>query len=296
LARISIIGSGYVGMVTGSNFLNFGNQVIFHDIDEEKIEQLLQKKLDATTDIFHAVMNSDISFLSVPTPTKNGKIDLNHIADASKNIAKVLKDKQSHHTLVVKSTVVPGTTRNRLIPILEHHSKKVIDEDFAVCVNPEFSTEIEKTWTDDEKYKIGFENEPRIVIGETEKNSFAGNLLSEFYRPLNKPIFRVSLEEAEAIKYLSNCFLAMRISYWNEIFLVLKDFGIDTRKLAPIVGLDYRIGKYGTVHGKAFGGKCLPKDLAAFIDWLEKSGKKSKILKAVQEINDNMRKKYGIRE
>ncbi|MGB7533657.1 MAG: hypothetical protein WA977_11880 [Halobacteriota archaeon] len=97
------------------------------------------------------------------------------------------------------------------------------------------------------------------------------------------------------IKYASNCMLATKISYWNEIFLICKELGIDSQEVANIVGLDPRIGKYGTVHGKAFGGKCLPKDLKAFISFAEKYHK-TKLLKAVDDINEEMKEKYGVRE
>lgn len=123
----------------------------------------------------------------------------------------------------------------------------------------------------------------------------SGDVLEEIYKPLNKPIFRTNLKTAETIKYASNCMLATKISYWNEIFLICKELGIDSQEVANIVGLDPRIGKYGTVHGKAFGGKCLPKDLKAFIAFAEEYHE-LKLLKGADDINEEMRKKYGLRE
>ena len=160
-------------------------------------------------------------------------------------------------------------------------------------MNPEFLTEISGTWSKVEGTKKDFFTEDRIVIGEYDKKS--GDILEELYKPLNKPIYKTDLKTAELIKYASNCMLAAKISYWNEIFLICKELGIDSQGAANIVGLDPRIGKYGTVHGKAFGGKCLPKDLKAFISFAKKY-RNVRLLKAVDEINEEMKEKYEVRE
>ena len=289
--RISIIGSGFVGQVIGKGFLRLRNRVIFYDIVDKDLPSF-------TKDINYAIENSDISFICVPTPTTDEGIDLSYIKEATMNIAIVLSRKRGYHLVVVKSTVVPGTTEKVVIPILEEYSGKSVREgEIGVCMNPEFLTEIERSWTDEIDYEIiykkDFFTEDRIVIGEYDKKS--GYILAEVYKPLNKPIFRTDLKTAEMIKYASNCMLATKISYWNEIFLICKDLGIDSQIVANIVGLDPRIGKYGTVHGKAFGGKCLPKDLKAFIAFAERY-REVKLLKAVDEINEEMRERYGVRE
>ena len=289
--RISIIGSGFVGQVIGKGFLRLRNRVIFYDIVDKDLPSF-------TKDINYAIENSDISFICVPTPTTPEGIDLSYIKEATMNIAIVLSRKRGYHLVVVKSTVVPGTTEKVVIPILEEYSGKSVREgEIGVCMNPEFLTEIERSWTDEIDYEIiykkDFFTEDRIVIGEYDKKS--GYILAEVYKPLNKPIFRTDLKTAEMIKYASNCMLATKISYWNEIFLICKDLGIDSQIVANIVGLDPRIGKYGTVHGKAFGGKCLPKDLRAFIAFAERY-REVKLLKAVDEINEEMRERYGVRE
>ena len=160
-------------------------------------------------------------------------------------------------------------------------------------MNPEFLTEISNTWCDDEGYKKDLFTEDRIVIGEYDKRS--GKVLEEIYKPLNKPIFRTDLKTAEMIKYASNCMLATKISYWNEIFLICKELGISSQEVADIAAFDPRIGKYGSVHGKAFGGKCLPKDLKAFIDFTERF-QNVKLLKAVDAINEEMKKRFRVRE
>ena len=284
--RISIIGSGWVGTALGKGLAELGNEVIFYDVVDKDLPNF-------TKDISYAVENSDVSFISVPTPTTSEGIDLSYIKEAMKSIGNVLATKRTYHLVVVKSTVVPGTTENVVIPVLERYSGKKAGNEIGICMNPEFLTEISGTWSKDEGTKKDFFTEDRIVIGEYDKKS--GDVLEGVYEPLNKPIFRTDLKTAETIKYASNCMLATKISYWNEIFLICKDLGIDSHVVADIVGLDPRIGRYGTVHGKAFGGKCLPKDLKAFVSFAEKY-RKPKLLKAVDEINEAIKEKYGVRE
>jgi UDPglucose 6-dehydrogenase len=204
------------------------------------------------------------------------------------NIGKALSEKSDYHVVVVKSTVVPKTTEDIAIPLLEKYSGKKAGEEFGVCMNPEFLTEIAGTWSSDKDYNKDFFTEDRIVIGEDDKRS--GDVLERIYKPLNNPIFRTDLRTAEMIKYASNCKLATKISYWNEIFLICEKLGIDSQEIANIVARDPRIGKYGSVHGKAFGGKCLPKDLKGFISFAEKY-QKIRLLKAVDEINEEMKER-----
>lgn len=284
--KISIFGSGWVGTAIGKGLAELGNEVIFYDVVDKDLPNF-------TKDISYAIDNSDVSFISVPTPTTSEGIDLSYIKEVTKSIGKVLATKRSYHLVVVKSTVVPGTTENVVIPTLEKHSGKKAGNEIGICMNPEFLTEISGTWSKDEGTKKDFFTEDRIVIGGYDKKS--GDVLEGVYEPLNKPIFRTDLKTAETIKYASNCMLTTKISYWNEIFLVCKDLGIDSHVVADIAGLDPRIGKYGTVHGKAFGGKCLPKDLKAFVSFADKY-RKTKLLKAVDDINEEMKEKYGVRE
>ena len=288
--KISIIGSGFVGTALGKGLIELGNEVIFYDVVDKDLPNFT-----FTKDINHAIESSDISFICVPTPaSENGEIDLGYIKEAAKNIGIALSRKEGYHLVVVKSTVVPGTTENVVIPILEKFSGKIArDCEIGACMNPEFLTEISGSWSKDKSTKKDFFTEDRIVIGEYDKKS--GDVLEELYKPLNKPIFRTDLKTAELIKYASNCMLAAKISYWNEIYLICKELSIDSQEVANIVGVDPRIGKYGTVHGKAFGGKCLPKDLKAFISFAEKY-RNVRLLKAVDDINEEMKKKYGVRE
>lgn len=293
-ARISIIGSGFVGTIVGKGFKELGNRITFQDSDEKRVQELRNSGLDATTDLGHALRESDVSFLCVPTPTKNGKIDLTPIKSAAENVARCLREKEGYHVVTIKSTVVPTTTENVIIPILEENSGKKVGPDIGVCVNPEFLTEVHRSWTDDPSFARDFFNEEKIVIGEFDEKS--GDILEELYEPLGAPIVRTDLKTAEMIKYACNCALASRISYWNEIFYICQKLGIESDLVARVAGMDKRIGKYGTVHGKAFGGKCLPGDLGAFISFAEGLGYEPKLLKAVAEINQKMKAEKGIRE
>ena len=286
MERISIIGSGWVGTIIGKGLIELGNEVIFYDVVDKELPEF-------TKDINYAVRDSSISFVCVPTPTMKGEIDLSYVKEATENIGKALSEKSGYHVVVVKSTVVPKTTEDVVIPILEKYSGKKAGKDFGVCMNPEFLTEIAGTWSEAKDFNKDFFSEDRIVIGEYDKRS--GDVLERIYKPLNSTIFRTDLKTAEMIKYVSNCMLATKISYWNEIFLICEKLGIDSQEIATIVALDPRIGQYGSVHGKAFGGKCLPKDLKAFISFAEKH-QKIRLLKAVDEINEEMKKRYGVRE
>ena len=282
--KISIIGSGWVGTAVGKGLAELGNNIIFYDIVDKNLPNF-------TKDLDYAIENSIVTFICVPTPTNDGgEIDLSYVKEVSKDIGVALANKDGYHLVVVKSTVVPQTTEKVVIPILEKYAMKKAGEEFGVCTNPEFLTEISGTWSKDVDTKRDFFTEDRIVIGEYDIK--AGDVLEELYKPLNKPIFRMDLKTAELIKYASNCILAIKISYWNEIYLICNRLGIDSKVVADIVARDYRIGKYGAIHGKAFGGKCLPKDLKAFISFVGET----KLLKATDDINEEMKVNYGVRE
>jgi UDPglucose 6-dehydrogenase len=294
MAKISIIGSGIVGMIVGKGFKKLGNEVIFYDIDEKKVKALQDSGLNATVNLEDAIRKSEISFISVPTPSKNGKIDLSYIKSAVDELARCLKKKDAYHTVVVKSTVVPTTTKEIIIPLLEKNSGKKVGADMGVCMNPEFLTEIEHSWTNEPLWTRDFFTEERIVIGESDKRS--GDTVEALYKPLKVPIIRTDLKTAELIKYACNCALASRISYWNEIYYICQKLGIDSDLVARAAAMDKRIGKYGTIHGKAFGGKCFPKDLEAFIGFAKSLGYEPVLLKAVEEINKRICTDRGVRE
>lgn len=291
---ISILGSGFVGATVGKGFLKLGNRVIFYDVDPKKVDELRSSGFDAVCDISVAVTGSQASFLCVPTPTIRRKIDLSYVKSLTETLAKSLRTKEDYHLVVVKSTVLPTTTEDVVIPTLEKYSGKKVGEHIGVCSNPEFLAEIHHSWTDDEMFAIGFFNEPFIVIGEFDKKS--GDMLYDIYQSLKLPVIRTDLRTAEMIKYAVNCALASRISYWNEIFNICQRLNVDSKVVASAAAMDQRIGKYGTVHGKAFGGRCLPKDLKAFTNFSQELGYTPKLLKAIEGINTKTARKFGTRE
>lgn len=284
--RISIIGSGVVGSQTGLGLKQLGHDVIFYDVIDKDLPNF-------TNDLKKAIKETDVSFVCVPTPSTELGIDLSYVKEAVKAVAFEINRKSSYHLVVVKSTVIPGTCENYVLPILESFSHGK----FGLCMNPEFLTEINRTWCDDNNFKRDFFNEERIVIGELDKKS--GEMLEAVYRQradVRYQIFHFDLRTAEFIKYASNCCLASRISFWNEIFLICDFLGINASVVTDIVSMDPRIGKYGTVHGKAFGGKCLPKDLHALIHFLNIINFESPLLNAVERTNEEMKRQYGVRE
>jgi UDPglucose 6-dehydrogenase len=291
---VSIVGSGMVGTSVGKGLLHLGHDVAFYDTNARRIEAIRNEGLNATTAIADAIRRSSATFVCVPTPTIAGRIGLENIESAVTELAGCLNAKNEYHLVVIKSTVIPTTTRKVLVPILEKCSGKKVGTDIGVCVNPEFLTEIHSSWTSDRNFARGFLDEALTVIGEWDKKS--GDYLADLYKGLNRPMLRTDLATAEMIKYASNCALATRISYWNEIFYVCRLLGIDSDVVAQAAAMDQRIGKYGTVHGKAFGGKCLPKDLAALIHFSKDLGYDSPLLKAVETINERIKADRGVRE
>ena len=296
MTTISIIGSGFVGSATGKFLASEGNKVIFCDVREEVVENLKIEGFQATTDIENAVLNSDLSFITVATPSTENGIDLKYFIPAAEQCGKALAKKKGFHAFVVKSTTIPTTTEKHFITTLEKFSGKKADRDFGVVYNPEFLTEIAHSWTSDPSYARNHRNEDKLVIGEG-KDKRAGDMLLSLYKNLNSPVFRTDYRTAELIKYANNCRLAAAVSFSNEIFLLCQKLGIDSQVVMDAVAADKRIGRYGSVHGKSFGGKCFPKDLRAIINFAEKElGIEPNLLKSVEKVNLHMKEKYGVRE
>lgn len=292
---VSIIGSGVVGENVGKGLVKMGHKALFYDLDKKKLEKLSSGGFFTSNSLDSAVLDSIISYLCVPTPaTATGEINLSYIETVAKDIGGILKRKTSYHLVVVKSTVLPTSTENVVIPILEKYSLKKAGKDFGVCCNPEFLTEIHNSWTDDVSYLRDIFNERFIVIGEFDKKS--GDILEDLYRSFSSPIIRTNLKTAEMLKYAFNCALASRISYWNEIFSICRRLGIDSELIADTASLDPRIGKYGTIHKKAFGGKCLPKDLSAIVNFCHKNHFHPSMLEAVLRVNQKIKNEFGVRE
>ena len=292
MAKISIIGAGYVGLVTGTCLAKLGNEVTLVDIDEKKLEAinsnrastiyeegldelLRQVHMEASSD-YRKIADSEIIFICVGTLSdENSPIFLDHVTEATKNIAATLKRRDSYCAVVVKSTVVPGTTEELVIPLLEKSGKKA-GRDFGVCMSPEFLRE--------GKAIYDFMHPSRIIIGEYDQRS--GDTLSHLYHNFRAPVLRTNLRTAEMVKLASNAFLATKISFINEIGNICKQLGIDTYEVAKGMGVDDRIGSKFLNAGIGFGGSCLPKDLRMLIAQGEQIGYNPAVLKEVLSLND----------
>jgi len=213
-------------------------------------------RLRATDDANHAIQETDLSFVCVGTPSQaNGNLDLRYIRRICEQIGEALKAKTARHTVVIRSTVLPGTMRKIVIPTLEQYSGKRAGVDFGVCNNPEFLREGSAVHD--------FRNPPKTVIGELDPAS--GDLLAELYEKLDAPFVRTDLETAEMVKYVDNSWHALKIGFANEIGNLSKAFGIDAHHLMNIFCQDRKLNISSEYlrPGFAFGGSCLPKDLRA---------------------------------
>jgi len=295
--KISIIGAGYVGLVTGTCFSELGHEVVVVDINEEKVKAINSKKcpiyepgleemlvrnvdskrLRATTDIKDVVMNTDVTYIAVGTPMKEDRsIDLRYIEKASEDIGNVLKEKAGYHLVVVKSTVVPGTTENIVGATISKISGKKLGTEFGIAMNPEFLRE--GSAVED------FMKPDRIVIGANDEK--ARSILEEIYKKIDAPKLYVNIKTAEMIKYASNTFLATKISFINEIGNICKLLGINVFDVVKGMTLDHRISPYFLRAGIGFGGSCFPKDTNAIIALAKKLGYVPRLLDAVVEINE----------
>ncbi len=294
--KISVIGTGYVGLVSGVGFAKHGHEVICVDIDEdivqsindaippiyeEGLEELLEKvvdsgRLSATTDLKNAVGKTDITFICVGTPSEeDGSIDTSAIEAATEEISEALDEKDEYHVVVVKSTVTPGTTDGMVKPILEMNGKKVGD-DFGLGMNPEFLRE--GVALND------FLDPDRIVIGGWDERS--RKTLEQVYESFEAPKLVTDIRTAEMIKYTSNALLATKISFANEMSRICEEVGIDVYDVMDGVGLDHRIKRDFLNAGPGFGGSCFPKDVKAIKNLAQEMGIESKLLEAVLSIND----------
>jgi UDPglucose 6-dehydrogenase/GDP-mannose 6-dehydrogenase len=308
--KVSILGTGYVGLVTGACLAEKGHQVICVDVDAAKVarinrgeppiyenglEELLRRnigsRLRATLDAREAVQGSELTLIAVGTPFDGTRIDLAYVEEAARVIGKALADKTAYHVVVVKSTVVPGTTDGVVLPILEQASGKRAGRDFGVGMNPEFLTEGEA---------IGdFMDPDRIVLGGIDARS--QDALAALYEPFaaDVPRLRTNNSTAEMIKYASNSLLATMISFSNELAnLGAALGGIDVaevmeglhlgRYLNPVLADGTRVVpaiNSFLMAGCGFGGSCLPKDVSALIAHGRTTGVPMRLLQAVIDIN-----------
>ena len=273
---ISVFGLGYVGTVTAACLAHKGHNVIGVDLSTTKVAAMdagrspiveprvtdligdahKAGRLRATCNSGEAVLNSDISFLCVGTPSlRNGKLDLGHIQPVCEDIGKVLKTKSSFHLVVVRSTVLPGTAESIVVPALEKTSGKRLGKDFGVCVNPEFMRE---------GTAVGDFLEPSVtVIGAAEAEHSAR--LREVYNWVSGRIFETSFRSAEMVKYICNAWHAVKVSFANEVGTLAKQLSVDTAAVVEIFTADTKLNISPTYlkPGFAFGGSCLPKDVRA---------------------------------
>lgn len=274
--RISIMGLGYVGAVsagcladdghvvigvdpieTKTELINRGvSPIVETDIDEIIRAQVGHGRLRATSDVAAAVRDSEISLICVGTPSQlNGSLDLRFVRGVCEQVGAALRDKSGYHVVVVRSTVLPGTMRDIVIPTLEQYSGKVAGRDFGVCNNPEFLREGTAVYD--------YRNPPKTVIGQLDERS--GDIVAGLYEGLEAPLIRTDVETAEMVKYTDNVWHALKVTFANEIGNLCKGVGVDSHRVMEIFCQDLKLNlsSYYLKPGFAFGGSCLPKDVRA---------------------------------
>ena len=304
--RVSVIGTGFVGLVTAACFADRNIKTICSTRNEKNaelinkgippffengLEDLLKKAIETgnlvcTTSREEAVLNSEISLIIVGTPFNHidKTINLDYMEQAAIDIGDALKKKKGYHLTVVRSTVVPGTSRNLVGRNLSEKSRKELGEEIGLVMQPEFLAEgrsIEDTFWPD-----------RIIIGEYDERS--GDVLQKLYEDFygnhigeNCPILRMNIESAELVKYGNNCFLATKISFINELAKIAELVpGVDIGLVARSIGLDYRINPRFLGAGAGWGGSCFPKDVNAIIAFARDKGLESQLLQSVVDVND----------
>lgn len=274
--RLSVFGLGYVGCVSSACFSDSGHDVIGVDTNalkvqiindgrspvvEPGVEDLIEravkdKRLRATMDATEAVHNTDVSLVCVGTPGQaNGSLNLSHVKGACKQIGTALESKRRFHVIAIRSTMLPGTIEETVVPTLEVYSGKKNGRDFGVAINPEFLREGTAI--------ADFHHPPFTLIGSDEEES--AGMLQRLYAHLDAPVFTVGVKEAEMVKYVCNCFHALKVSFANEVGVLCKAFGIDSHRVMEVFCQDTKLNlsPYYLKPGFAFGGSCLPKDVRA---------------------------------
>src|SRR6195256_5806692 len=297
--RVSVFGLGYVGSVTAACLASKGNSVVGVDLSPAKVEQLAagrspivepgvnelieqahnEQRLRATTDSAAAVMETDISFLCVGTPSlRSGKLDLGHVEPVCRDIGQVLKRKDAFHLVVLRSTVLPGTAESIVIPALEQTSGKRLGKDFGVCVNPEFMRE---------GTAVADFLEPAMTIigaGHTQHAAW----LRELYAWAPGRIFETSFRSAEMVKYVCNAWHAVKVAFANEVGTLAKELKVDAEAVTEIFLADSKLNISPTYlkPGFAFGGSCLPKDVRALNYRAKELDLKLPLLESIMPSND----------
>ena len=275
--KVSIFGLGYVGAVSAACLANDGHEVVGVDpnrtktdlinagktpIIEKDLGELIERgvaegRLSATDDAHQAVADTEISLVCVGTPSNwNGSLDLRFVRKVCEEIGAAMRDKDGFHTVVLRSTMLPGSMRDVVVPTLEEVSGKRAGQGFGVCNNPEFLREGTAVYD--------YYHPPKTVIGETD--SVAGDRLAELYAGIEAPLIRTSVETAEMVKYVDNVWHALKVGFANEVGNVCKRLGLDGHEVMDIFCQDTKLNlsPYYLKPGFAFGGSCLPKDVRAF--------------------------------
>jgi GDP-mannose 6-dehydrogenase len=274
--KLSVFGLGYVGCVSAACFAREGHEVVGVDVNPTKVEiinngqspiveegigELIGEmvgagRLRATTDPALAVRESELSLICVGTPSNaNGSLDLTYVSRVCEEIGAALKTKPAPHVIVIRSTMLPGTIETVVVPALEAHSGKKTGRDFGVCINPEFLRE--GTSLKD------FYAPPFTLIGADEEDT--ASRVRRLYERINAPLFVTEVKTAEMVKYVCNCFHALKVSFANEVGKICKGLGIDSHEVMSVFCQDTKLNlsSYYLKPGFAFGGSCLPKDLRA---------------------------------
>ena len=297
--NVSIVGSGYVGTTVAACLADLGHEVTNIDIDES-IVQCIESgeapihepglddlvaehggdRLRATTD-YSAVRETDVTFLALPTPSNDdGSIDLEFMKAGARSLGETLAEKDDPHVVIVKSTVVPGTTEETVAPLLAETSEKTLDDDLHVAMNPEFLREGSAV--------ADFRDPDKVVFGF--RTEFATERLWEVFDPLladsDAAVVETGIREAEMIKYANNAFLGAKVSLVNDIGNICKEYGVDAYEVAEAIGLDDRIGERFLRSGVGWGGSCFPKDVSALIAAARDAGYDSPMLSAAVAVND----------
>lgn len=276
--RIAIFGLGYVGCVSAACFAREGHEVIGVDVNplkvdminagqspiiETGVDELIQQavtagRLRATTQAAEAISQADVSLICVGTPSnENGSLDLRYVRHVAGEIGQALAGQNKYHVIAVRSTVLPGTVANEVIPFLEELSGLKAGADFGVCSNPEFLREGSAV--------ADFYCPPFTLIGQWDERS--GNHIAAIYQNIDAPLIRTNLPTAEMLKYVSNTFHALKITFANEIGNFCKKVGVDSHEVMQIMCMDTKLNISSAYlkPGYAFGGSCLPKDLRALL-------------------------------
>jgi len=287
MKKVLIAGSGIVGRATGKGLASLGYEVTFVDIDTKVLEQLRKEGYKTAEP---SQVDADVSMLCLPTPTVNNRIDMGAFEELLPRLGRKIALIKDYHLVVVRSTVLPLMTERMIIPLLEKASGKKAGSNFGVCVNPEFLREMNST--------KDFLNPWIIVIGAFDQKS--GKTLEELYEPFiekNIPLIKTDLKTAEMIKYAHNLYNATKISFTNEIWSISQNLNIDGNLVMEVVAKSAEgmwNPRYGIRGGYPYGGRCLPKDTQAFLNFSQTKGWKMPLLRAVIEINKKMERLLGI--